>query len=338
MTEILLAKPKLPSDWIDLSVGEAYVVREALLSIFDITACDLFDPQRIFDYQDPQGYKPLVQLLEDKYRAPVIITNGAKQGLGAVMFALAQMGKSNLGMHTPYWALIPPLMKAHGLNYSPEDLNGMDSYLCVAPNNPCGHMPDLKSMSEAFKERGIPFIHDAVYYNHIYLPSSVPLQQYGDVQIYSSSKSFGLSGLRVGWLVCPNTEFYKLAQYYMETMTVGVSIVSQIFLYNLLNRMRGYPTLTDNFENCAAEALRRAKEIILQVDPEVLEIPPNLPDLPGMFLFCKEGPRANFEQAKINIARGEHFGAPGFIRMNLANNVLQTQEIVRRLNASKKTG
>src|SRR5258708_39125751 len=138
MSDILLAKPILPLDFIDTSVGEAHIVRDALLSIFDISACDLPKLPHLFEYQPPQGYKPLVQLLEDKYQSPVVICNGAKNALGACMFALKQMGKNNVYLPRPYWALIPPLMEMHNLRYSHEEGDGTDSYLCVAPGNPDG--------------------------------------------------------------------------------------------------------------------------------------------------------------------------------------------------------
>jgi len=329
---MLLAKSKLPDDYIDASIGEAHVVRDALLSIFDVSAIDLPKDKGIFEYQEPQGYKPLVQLLEAKHQAPVIIVNGAKQGLGAICYALKQLGKSNLALPRPWWCLIPPLMEMHGVNHIIEDDLNTDSYLCVAPNNPCGNMPDMKTLSESMKERGLPLIHDGAYYSHTYLPQSYKLDSFGDAQIYSISKLFGISSIRLGYVVCGNTELYKLILHYVEAMTVGVSIVSQIFLYNLLNTMHGYPTLTEKFEHLSYSAIRENKLLIKQVSSNVLEVPNNIEDANGMFLWCKSGPKADFEKAKVNIISGEHFGMPGFIRMNLALPENQIKEIVRRLN------
>lgn len=334
MIDILLAKPNLAADVIDTSVGEAHVVRDALLSVFDVSDCDLPKVPSLFEYLPPQGYKPLVQLLEKKYQAPVIITNGAKNALGAVFYALKQMSKNNVYLPSPYWALIPPLMDMHGIGYSHEE-SDTDSYLCVAPNNPDGSMPDLETLANSAKQSGKPFIHDSVYFNHIYLPKSYLLKQYGDVQIYSSSKSFGLSALRVGWVVCHHPEIYKLMLQYMEHMTVGVSIVSQIFLYNLLNTMHGYPTLTEKFEALAASALRDNKLLIKQVDPEVLEVPSNMEDINGMFLWARIKDYSILERAKIHAIDGKYFGAEGYVRINLALPKDQIQEIVQRLNSVK---
>lgn len=328
---MLLAKCNLPNDYIDAGIGEAHVVRDALLSIFDVSACDLPNNKNIFEYQEPQGYKPLVQLLEEKHQAPVIIVNGAKQGLGACMFALKQLGKSNLVLPRPWWCLIPPLMEMHGINHV-EDNSNADSYLCVAPNNPCGNMPDLKILSESMKERDIPLIHDGAYYSHTYLPQSYKLDSFGDAQIYSISKLYGLSSLRLGYVTCSNTELYKLISHYVEAMTVGVSIVSQIFLYNLLNTMRGYPTLTEKFEQLSYAAIRENKLLIKEVDSSILEVPNNIEDINGMFGFFKTTQKFDFNKAKINVIDGKYFGSSGYVRINLALPKDQIQEIVRRLN------
>jgi len=71
MTDILLAKPKLDPSWIDSSVGEPYLIRDNLFDMFtwdeDVSGLDL-------SYPFPQGYGPLVKMLEDKHQAPVIFT------------------------------------------------------------------------------------------------------------------------------------------------------------------------------------------------------------------------------------------------------------------------
>lgn len=339
MSEILLAKPKLPPDWIDVSVGEPHIVRENLTRIFDLNPTHHMVPtvDRMHEYPAPTGYQPLVEFLEKKHGAPVIITNGAKQALGATFYALQRMGKSLVGMRNPYWALIPPLVKMHGLRVETEsDL--CDSYLCLAPNNPDGwaeNPNEMVGMAKSYQDNDMPFIHDAAYYTHVYLPDSYELKQFGDVQIYSISKMLGLSGLRIGYVVCPNPSFYRYIQEYMEAMTVGVSVIPQIFLEHLFKKMASRPDLTDDFELMSRNALRNAKEIMMGVDSDILEIPDNLIENPGMFGWFKVGPACDFTKAKINAIDGALFGVPGMVRMNLAFDLHQIREIVRRLNSVK---
>jgi aspartate aminotransferase len=335
MSGLILAKANLPEGFIDCSVGEPYIVRDILESQFKLTPYELPDVKEMFEYPLPTGYKPLVKLLEDLYQAPVVITNGAKQALGASFYALKRMGKMNVGMRSPYWALIPPLVKMHGLNPLPSYV-GADANLLLLPNNPDGFIsrPDaIQGFSDVCKERGVPLIHDAAYYTRIYMPVHFPLNKIGDVQIYSISKMLGLSGLRIGFVVCPNVEFYKYIQEYMETMTVGVSIVSQIFLYDLLNKMIAYPQLTKRVEVLSSIALHEAKRIFREVDSQVLEMECNPESVAGMFGWFKIGPKADFTKSKVNVIEGTPFGRPGYVRINLAFSQDVIKEIVNRLNS-----
>lgn len=341
MSDMLLAKPKLPPDWIDVSVGEPHLVRDNLIKVFQIgeefrnvnvSAADMVYPY-------PTGYQPLVRFLEEKHGAPVIITNGAKQALGAVFYALKKMGWDECAHKNPYWALIPPLAKMHGINMIQPYVQDEKPFLLLSPNNPNGHCEspeELLELSRRFKEKNMPLIHDAAYYTHIYLPQTHTLPAIGDVQIFSISKMLGFSGIRLGYAVCHNPEFYKLIQEYVEAMTVGVSIYSQAFIFDLLDRrMRSFPTLVQRFEGMSSMDLEANKKLCLQIDPEVLEVPSDLVDHPGMFGWFKVGPKADFTKSKINLIDGALFGGPGMVRMNLAFSKEKMEEIVLRLNSVK---
>lgn len=343
MTDILLAKPKLPPDWIDASVGEPHIVRDNLIALFQLDEEFKLGHLKLDDltYPSPTGYAPLVKHLEDKHGAPVVITNGAKQGLGACFYALHKRNYTSVRMKNPHWCLIPPLAKMHGLTseFGEPNAEEENAYLLLAPNNPdgsCDSPEKLKQLYADYKKHARPFIHDAAYYTHIYLPETHTLPAIGDVQIYSISKMLGLSGLRLGYVVCHDTEYYKLIQEYMEAMTVGVSNSSQTWLFDLLDRrMRSYPTLVQKFQGLCQMELEKNKRLCLQIDPEVLEVPANIAEQPGMFGWFKVGPKADFTKSKINMIDGALFGVPGMVRMNLAFPYSTMQEIVKRLNSVK---
>jgi aspartate/methionine/tyrosine aminotransferase len=335
MKNMLLAKPKLEEGWIDLSVGEAHVVREALLKTFSLSPYELPSRVNLFEYPCPTGYSKLVQLLEDKYKYPVIITNGAKQALSAVFYAIKKQGKQSVGVRNPYWALLKPLAEANGLKFITDKNKDFESYLCVAPENPTNFMPTMEAMKldeTKLKDLGIPFIHDGAYFTRTYLPPSFSLEVIGDVQIYSASKMFGLSGIRLGWVVCKNKEFYSLIKEYVEMMTVGVSTISQVFLYDLMNRMNGYPAKTQQFEFISNDALIESKKIVKGIRSDVLEVPADFEKSVGMFGLFKKGPKLDLKKSKINVVDGEHFGAPGYVRMNLALSKDIMQKVIVKLN------
>jgi aspartate/methionine/tyrosine aminotransferase len=351
MKDVLPTKPILPPDFIDCSVGEPYLVRSALISAFDLESIESNIKTNDFVYPDPAGHEPLVKLLEDKYNARIVITNGAKQGLSAAFYALQQMGSYSLGTKSPYWALIPPLAKMHGLNivatdpdigatirhYEKFNLDRKhDAYLLVAPNNPdgsCSSSEELQAQASEYKDDSIPFIHDAAYYSHLYLPEDHSLPRIGDVQIHSMSKSLGLSGLRCSYVVCSNSKFYDLIKYYIDHTTVGVSLASQTILFQLLSMMDKNPNLNKKFEQTSRAQLKENKKLCLEISSEVLELPENVINLPGMFLFAKVGPKADFKKSKLNFVDGTPFGMPGYIRMNLAFPYDKMKEVVKRLNS-----
>lgn len=337
MSNLLLAKPILPHDVQDLSVGEPHVVREILNNVFSILPYEIPQIQNIFEYPNPTGYKPLVKILEEKHQAPVIITNGAKQALGAAFYALKQMSYNKVAMKTPYWALLPPLATMHNLTVvlQEPDVSKPEPYLLLAPNNPdgqCDNGDKLKELSLVYKEAKIPFIHDAAYYTHTYLPCNHLLPPIGDLQIYSVSKWLGLSSLRLGYVVCHNTDYYSYIQQYMEAMTVGVSNISQIYLYDLLNRMRSYPTLSEMFEGISSSAILESKKIFKNVNPKMLIVPDNIENIPGMFGWFKVGPKFDPQKSKIHVISGKYFGDENSVRINLAFNKEKIIDIVKRIN------
>jgi aspartate/methionine/tyrosine aminotransferase len=327
------SKPKLPEGWIDWSVGEPHIVREALFKTLHIRTTHLFrlNEQKKSEYPPPAGSTALVKLLEDKYQAPVVITNGAKQALGAVFYSLNKIGKKKLGMRNPYWALIPPLANIHGLQC--ED--NYDAYLSILPNNPDGFAYDYvyaKYLANYHKELGIPFIHDAAYYTPIYLPIDYNLGPIGDVQIFSASKMHGMSGIRVGYAVCYNTDYYNLIREYVETMTVGVSLSSQDIYTDILTDLWTDNKKNDSFITEARNKFRIAKALCATINKNILEVPKDIINSNGMFGWFKVGSKCDFKKAKIHTVEGKLFGNEEMVRVNLGLPTNTLIDAIERLN------
>lgn len=326
MSKILLAQPNLPKGWIDLTVGEPNAIKNTLLDLIDINQLMPKVSGNDFIYPSPHGYDKLVKYLESKHNAKVIITNGAKQALGAAFYAVKKIGIDSIGLKTPYWALLPPLAELHNLNINYHNGNALNkAELVVAPNNPDGSMIDLEDYYNKCKTNDSIIIHDAAYYTKIY--TNTKLNPIGDVQIYSISKMLGLSSLRLGYVVCRNDTMYDNIQYYMEHMTVGVSRLPQMFLLNIFENLR-----IDIFEETCYNILQANKKIVRSIDSGILEIPEENQD--GMFLWAKlKNPEA-FKAAKLNIIDGEPFGDKNFVRLNIAFDSDMMQNIVSKLNAN----
>ena len=332
-----------PKDCIDLCFGEATIVRQALFKHFSFPdvrfeedsfiSCQKYGnivatSNHAFNYPHPSGYKPLREFLEQKHQTCVIITNGAKQALGAMFYALKKLGHNTLGHHDPIWGLIKPLAEAHGLQCSSGK---HDCFLSIMPNNPDGATYDLeygKNLHSLCQERKIPFIHDAAYYTPVYLDDKYEYGKIGDAQIYSISKMFGLSNLRLGYIVFHDLLYYKYVQEYMEMMTVGVPTITQVFLYELLQDIARNPELERQFIVDARDALYQAKFLCRTIRKDIIQVPENVENQVGMFLWAKLLKKGAFEKANILVSNG----TPDYVRINLAVTRDKLISAIERLN------
>jgi len=333
--DLLLAKENNGHDWIDLSIGEPKAIAELLNKIHPLGSFAFNTNDKMWDYPSPNGFGPLVSFLEDKYDSKIVITNGAKQGLAASFYAFKQKGFNTLGMRLPYWALIPPLAKHYGLDSVYVDpgealKSGVDSYLALAPNNPDGFMPRQEVLWD-IGDAGLPLIHDAAYYTSLYLPENVIPGPIGDLQIFSISKMYGLSGLRLGYIVCRNHTYYKDLLSYMETFTVGVSTVSQKILLDILEREKNYPELSNLFIKSGKKLLAQSRKLIKQIPKDIIELPDDYDDQIGMFAWVKLLKPEALEKANVKSIPGAVFGSPGMVRINLGLGPDVISEVVERL-------
>lgn len=323
--DILLAQPVLEPGFIDLSVGEPVVICENLLKMVNINELTPSLKLSDFSYPSPCGLPDLVKFLEDKHQERVIITNGAKQALGAAFYAVNKLGKKSVGLQNPYWALLPELIKMHGLEIS--DMNSKDAILAVSPNNPDGSVLDLELLQSKCLENNTILIHDGAYYTDIYL-ENCSKKIYGDVQIFSISKMFGLSSLRLGYAVCRNDDMYNNMQHYMEHMTVGVGKMQQMLLLNIFKSIN-----LKEFEKKCFDSLYSNKQLISKIDKNIIDINPNFN---GMFLWEMVNDWDAFNKAKLYIINGSLFGNKNYVRINMGLKTETIEEVVDRLNLSYK--
>jgi aspartate/methionine/tyrosine aminotransferase len=311
-----LVRTVLPQGWIDLSIGEARVVRDILNKIHPLDSFSFQGDSTVWEYQHPSGYKPLVDFLEKKHGGrKVVMTSGAKQGLSAVFYALKQAGYSKIGLNRPYWCQLPPTISMMGLEFTTN--SDYDSFLLVSPNNPDGNYDEeeMKADWEHHKGLGEPYIHDAAYYDPIYLPEGATLPHIGDMQIFSVSKKYGMSGLRLGYIVFDDQKYYSDVLHYIETSTVGTSAPAQRMFYEIQCRELAVPQLRETFELLVKAELIEARRIISQIPENILD-PYHFQT--GMFGWFRNVANVNFDELQVKVLDGKHSGDSGMVRINLA--------------------
>lgn len=323
-----LQKVILGPDWIDLSFGEPKVIFDALFRNLDSS---LKMPTTMslkkYEYQPAQGMPKLVEFLENKYQAKVIVTNGAKHGLGAVMDSLKKNNYESIYFDTPYYPATPFLIAKSGLREE-QSLRLAKAALFTSPNNPDGKNYSNNHMN-SFKDSTY-VVHDAAYYTPIYLPYTQKPEKIGHIQVFSASKMYGLSGIRIGYVVCYDESLVKNIIDYVEETTAGVSTASQEIILEIEKFFLTNPEKKIKFEKEAKEAISENRKILKKIKPEVLEIADCQSN--SMFGWFKKGPKLNAEKAKVYMLDGALFGQEGMIRMNIAVNKEILAEAVDRLN------
>lgn len=323
--DMLLAKSPLPEGWIDMGIGEAAIVREALMSTF--RGLKSWSPSRKinFSYQEPRGLPRLVKILNSEYGIPVTVTVGAKNGLFLVFKALRRMGFSAVVSTAPYWTSFPAIASEAGISFlvlnkdiRPEDLVSTNHVLLVtSPNNP-DSLSTKKEDLEAFRASGIRIIHDSVYSSRAYGFESI--EDLGaDVKVFSAAKQFGLSGIRVGWVATSWIDLDKHLQDLNETITSGVCVLAQAMVADVILLLKENPDSADKFYKEASESLSINRTALIQglggsIPKEVAK---EALSKGGMFVWV---PEKNLNlSAQVRHVNGSAFGSPGWIRLSIGN-------------------
>lgn len=334
MNDLKLQKVSLGPDWIDLSYGEPALITKSLFKNLNIIGDPIKMPSFLdifnWPYQPASGKPDLVAVLEQKYKTRVVVTNGAKQALAAAMYACRQAGANSIYYDTPYYPANPSIASSLGLTMG--SITDADCQLITSPNNPDGM--NLSNEQLLSLQDGRPMIHDGAYYTEIYLPEEQKPTSIGDIQIYSASKMYGLSGLRIGYALVHNDKFYQDVVDFVELTTAGVSTASQDIMRNIEIYLHNNPQVYSKFVQDARASITNSRRLLKNIDPEVLTLVES--DSNSMFGWFKIGSKLDSEAAKVYILPGDLFGYPGFMRMNIAQPESVIIEAIERLNKFKK--
>jgi aspartate/methionine/tyrosine aminotransferase len=335
--DFLFAKSKLPSGFVDLSIGENHLLRKAVIETYDLKSLDLSNLPNIFEYASPYGYDPLIEELEDIYPGKVVIGSGAKHLLSAAFYAMRVTGRNKIHIQKPWWSSIPSLISRENLQYS-EFINGCDAQLIVAPNNPNGSFNNNPNGNFNLIGFGddIPVIHDGAYYTHSYLSRDIYLNTVGDIQIFSVSKMYGLSGTRLGIGVCHNPIYYEHMTKFIEATTAGISTMSQAVLLHIVSQRYKKASDIIEYEDYVRHYLSNNRKYLLNhLNPKIFGVDSeDQKHQIGMFAWVKSETQ-DFTSVGVNVIGGVPFGDPSKIRINLAVEFKDIVKAVNRMNSIK---
>ncbi|MBT6514660.1 MAG: aminotransferase class I/II-fold pyridoxal phosphate-dependent enzyme [Crocinitomicaceae bacterium] len=147
------------------------------------------------------------------------------------------------------------------------------------PHNPTGYSPTLseyRELIELASHHNITVFSDEMY-RFLTRPDAPDLPAMCDlydncVSLWGTSKTFGLAGLRIGWITSKNKELLKKVEKFKDYLSICNSAPSEILATIALNNMDSLlqPNLTKIIDNCAHfAAFHQRHEQLISFHPPV---------------------------------------------------------------------
>ena len=328
-------------------------------------------------YTPSSGIPELRRAIARRYReslgvpcepAQVIVSNGAKHAIHNVLTALCGPGDEVI-IPAPYWVSYSELVKltgatpkivmtqaGNGFKMTPDEFRAAITPRCRllmlnSPCNPTGsvYSPDeQRGLAEVVLENDLLVLSDEIYEHLIYGDSEFaafaslhPGLPERTVTVSGVSKSYAMTGWRIGWAVCP-PDVAKAIDSLQSQETSNPCSISQ---YAALAAIEGD-------QSCVREMLaefRNRREFVLgrlRKIPGLAVIEPqgafyaffSVEKLLGSQLGGRQvADSASFCATALDVAHvafvaGSAFGAEGYVRMSFASELSQLQNGLDRLD------
>ncbi len=319
-------------------------------------------------YTAPDGIpalkKAVVRYTEEHYRKLVsadniLVSGGAKQALMVLLHAILDP-KEEVIFPAPYWVSYPEMVKLAGgvpVVVTAEDgtfyptvremADAVGSYtkaiILNSPNNPSGAMYSrefVAEMVEFCEKKSLYLIMDDIYNRLVfngkgapicYDFAQTPLEQSKLVVINGVSKTYAMTGFRIGWAIA-NRELTEAMGNIQSQQTSGPAAPSQWAAVGALNGVQS-----------SVEALRMTLENNRNVMLDRLEAIPGVkvakPDgtfycFPDFSAYMKDSQKlANFLLQKVRVVAvpGKEFGFEGHLRLSYCGAMKDITEGLERI-------
>ncbi|MFY0544385.1 PLP-dependent aminotransferase family protein [Brevibacillus sp. H7] len=333
-----IRKETMEGDLIDLASGELSADLFPNRALRSILSSEEFDGH--LGYEHPQGNVPLRETLSahvktwrdiDSTPSSILITSGAQQALHLIVQCLLKPGDA-VAIEDPSYCYSLPLFQSAGLRTfllpvdkygaNPDDLAALHrkhriKMAFLNPNfqNPTGTLLDLsrrKRFLELSAEFGIPLVEDDPYsvtsFHGEKIPTLKSLDRNGTVLYISSLTKIVASGLRIGWIIGPQTVIERLADAKQQ-----VDFGHSIFPQWIANRFLSSADFPEHIA-MLREELRKKRDLLVSALHQCLptEVEFTVPE-GGIHLWCSVKQTDNESRLlKAAIKRGVVF-VPGSV-------------------------
>jgi aspartate aminotransferase len=306
--------------------------------------------------------------LHSSYEPKECVVNvGGKHSIFNVVSILVQQGDEVI-IPAPYWVSYPDIVKYAGGTPVYVQTRAEDGFsvkadaiekaitpktrllMISSPNNPTGGVvppEEYQRILAVCKKRNVWLMSDECYSHFTYEPhrpfsiASVADSKQNVVVIGSMSKTFAMTGWRIGYTLAPET----LIQASVKLQSQSTSNPTSIAQYAALEAMTGS---MDSVPVMLAEYARRRRRIV----DGLRQIPGVTCEEPGGAFYAFPNVAAHLsngqsghaiakdtselaklllDKARVALVPGEAFGAPGYLRLSYATSIERIDEGLRRL-------
>ena len=311
----------------------------------------------------PELRQLIVQKIEKEYGAKydwedeILITAGGQAGLHISVMALANPGDEIIILipyYPPYLVnatladakpVFVELKSEEGFIPDPSAIekaltSKTKALIVLSPNNPTGAVyPEetLQRIVEMAKERDLMVISDEVYESMLYdglrhkSLISFPDAKDHVVQVNSFSKTYAMTGLRVGYLAASKDKLLQFLKYH-HTVNISANVPSQLAC---VTAMKGPQDCVDEMK----AAYQKRRDLLIE----------RLNDIPGVSCMTPKGAFYAFadirelgipslelaeylvKEAGVVLTNGTGFGCEGFIRLSYATDPDSIEEAMDRM-------
>ena len=319
-------------------------------------------------YTPPDGIpslkKAIVRYTEEHYHKlvsadKVLVSGGAKQALMVLLLAILDP-KEEVIFPAPYWVSYPEMVKLAGgvpVVVTAEDgtfcptvreiTEAVGSYtkaiILNSPNNPSGTMYSrdfIAEMVEFCEKKSIYLIMDDIYNRLVFDGKSAPLcydwlktplEQSKLVVINGVSKTYAMTGFRIGWAIA-NRELTEAMGNIQSQQTSGPSAPSQWAAVGALNGVQAsVESLRLTLENNRNIMLDRLLAI-----PGVKVAKPEgtfycFPDFGAYFKDSQKLANLLLQKVRVVAVPGKEFGFEGHLRLSYCGTIKDITEGLERM-------
>ncbi len=292
--------------------------------------------------------------------AQIVVSCGAKHSLYNIFQILLDPGDEVI-IPSPYWVSYPEMVilaegkaviletaEKNNFKITPDQLekaltSRTKAVVLNTPSNPTGmayNTSELEQLGAVVKARAdVAVISDEIYedltygdYKHVSFASAVPELYSRTFTVNGFSKTYSMTGWRLGYAGCPDHETADAIKRLQDQSTTGTTTFAQF----------GGIAALQQSQECVAKMKKafdeRRKFIVgaLQAIPGVSCLDPQgafyvFPNISAWGISSQELAVRLLDEIHIAVVPGSAFGAEGYIRISFATSMEELEEAVTRL-------